>query len=120
MDPYALGILDPEDNSIPIIRMVFALASKTPCLTRVTCQQDGLKTAVTSGLAVFSPVGDHDASILTELLQATYHDGPGLEDIWMTDKGNWVDFTAMGNMKEDEEDERIDYLTVGTRRDNEV
>ena len=76
--------------------------------------------AVTSGLAAhlqlfFSPVGDHDASILTELLQATYHDG--LEDIWVTYKGNWVDFTAMGNIKENE---RIDYLTVGTRRDNEA
>ena len=76
--------------------------------------------AVTSGLAAhlqlfFSPVGDHDASILTELLQATYRDG--LEDIWVTYKGNWVDFTAMGNIKENE---RIDYLTVGTRRDNEA
>ena len=30
MDPYALGILNRD--KIPIIRIVFALASKTPCL----------------------------------------------------------------------------------------
>jgi hypothetical protein len=104
MDPYALGILNPEDNNIPIIRIIFALASKTPCLTRVACQQAGLKSCDfwVGGISptVLSPVGDHDASIWTELLQATYHDG--LEDIY---KGNLADFTAMDNIKENEKDE---------------
>ncbi|KAF8714726.1 hypothetical protein AX14_012689 [Amanita brunnescens Koide BX004] len=80
MDPYALDILNPADN-IPIIRVVFALASKTPCLTRVTCQQVGSKSCDfwVAGISptVFSPVG-RDASIWTALLQATY----GWEDVY--------------------------------------
>ncbi|KAK2463741.1 hypothetical protein APHAL10511_004234 [Amanita phalloides] len=76
MDPYALGILNPGDN-VPIIRIVFALASKTPCLTHVTsCQQDGIKSCDywVGGISptVFSPVGNDDASIWMALLQATY------------------------------------------------
>ncbi|KAF8347959.1 hypothetical protein F5887DRAFT_672674 [Amanita rubescens] len=57
MDPYALGILNPGDN-IPIIRIVFALASKTPCLTRVECSQDGFCDFWVGGISstVFSPV----------------------------------------------------------------
>jgi hypothetical protein len=77
---------------------------------------------------VFSPVGDHDASIWMALLQAMY----GWEDIYKknpegraagveealrrsinpgTAQGehhweNWADFTAMRNVKEDEEDEK--------------
>jgi hypothetical protein len=80
MDPYALGILNPGDN-IPIIRIVFALASETPCLTHVPCQQDGFKSDFWVGgisPTVFSPVSEDDASTWMALLQATY----GWEDIY--------------------------------------
>ena len=129
MDPYKLGILNQGDN-IPIIRIIFALASKTPCLTRITCQQDSVKSCDfwVGGISptVFSPVGDQDARIWAELLQATY----GWEDIYKknpegrADKGeeglrrsmnpgagedehhwNWADFEAMRKIKENEKDE---------------
>jgi hypothetical protein len=119
MDPYALGVLNPGDN-IPIIRIVFALASKTPCLTRVECSQDGFCDFWVGGISptVFSPVDDHDASIWMALLQATYD----WEDIYKKNPdetkagqveeglrrsmnpgaaederhwGNWADFMAM-------------------------
>ncbi|KAK2467168.1 hypothetical protein APHAL10511_000717 [Amanita phalloides] len=171
MDPYALGILNPGDNlNIPIIRIIFALDSKTPCLTRVdivpsasggdhvdpddgmadvesttstatvmqqhggagNSKQDGFKSCDfwVGGISptVFSPVGDHDASIWMALLQAAY----GWEDVYKTnldglgtnnvEEGlrrsmnpgtaqdechweNWADFTAMGNIKENEDSE---------------
>ena len=125
MDPYALGILNPGDN-ILIVRIVFALASKTPCLKRVTCQQHGFKSCDfwAGGISptVFSPVGDQDASTWTALLQATYSweniykeksDGDALEECLRRSMNpgtsedehhweNWADFTAMGNIKENE------------------
>jgi len=134
MDPYKLGILNPGDN-IPIIRIVFALASKTPCLKRVTtCRQDGFQSCDiwVGGISptVFSPVGDQDASIWAALLQATY----GWEDVYKknpegrADKEeeylrrsmnpgtaedihhwNWADFEAMpetqGNQKDENKEE---------------
>ena len=133
MDPYALGILNLGDD-IPIIRIVFALASKTPCFRSVRYQQDNFKSCDfwVGGIspAVFSFVGDQDASIWTALLQAT----SGWEDIYKNnpdgraDKveegirrsmnpgtaedehhwGNWADFTAMDNIKENENDESMD------------
>jgi hypothetical protein len=127
MDPYELGVLNPGDN-IPIIRIVFALASKTPCLRCATCQQDGFKSCDfwVGGISptVFSPVGDHDAGIWMALLQAMY----GWEDIYLEGRaddveeglrrsmnpgtaqdehhwGNWADFTALRNIKENEEED---------------
>jgi hypothetical protein len=131
MDPYRLGILNPGDNP-PIVRIVFALASKTPCLRRVTCQQDGFKSCDfwVGGISVFSPVGDHDASIWMAFLQIMYD----WEDIYKKNPegradsveegprrsmnlgtaegerhwGNWADFTAMRNIEENEKDETED------------
>ncbi|KAM6499175.1 hypothetical protein JOM56_004683 [Amanita muscaria] len=129
MNPYKLGILNEEDN-IPIIRIVFALASKKPCLARVACE-DGVNSLDlwVAGISptVFSPVGDDDASIWTALLQATY----GWEDIYKknpdgrTDPAeeglrrsmnpgtakdgshwdNWADIAQMRNIKVNAEDE---------------
>ncbi|KIL64218.1 hypothetical protein M378DRAFT_628828 [Amanita muscaria Koide BX008] len=130
MNPYKLGILNKEDN-IPIIRIVFALASEKPCLARVVCEDgvDSLDFWV-AGISptVFSPVGDDDASIWTALLQATY----GWEDIYkknpdgsLTDPAeeglrrsmnpgtakdgshweNWADFAPMRKIKVNAEDE---------------
>ena len=137
MDPYKLGILNPGDN-IPIIQIVFALAAKKPCLTRVPCQPDGFRSCDfwvgSISPTVFSPVGDQDASIWMALLQATY----GWEDIYKKNADgrandmeeglrrsmnlgmasderhweNWADFRAMGKIvvkkDENEEDERMD------------
>ena len=91
MDTYALGILNPGDN-IPIIRVVFALASKAPCLTRVTCQQVGFKSCDfwVAGISptVFSLVS-REVSIRTALLQATY----GWEDVYKTNPDGKADKT---------------------------
>ena len=126
MDPHKLGIPD----HIPIIRVVFALASKTPCLKlvpRKNCDSKGCDLWV-GGISptIFPPVGDHDASIWEALLQATY----GWEDMYKknfdgrTDNmeeglrrsmnpgtaederhWNWADFSAMTKIKENQKDE---------------
>jgi hypothetical protein len=132
MNPHALGILNRGDN-VPIIRIVFALASKTPCIKRVECQ-DGLDSCDlwVGGISptVFSPVGDRDADIWMALLQASY----GWEDVYKNNSDgkaskmeeglrrslnpgtakdkhhweNWADFAAMGKIgKENEEDESM-------------
>ena len=133
MDPYALGILNPGDN-VPIIRIVFALASKTPCIKRVECQ-DGLDSCDlwVGGISptVFTPVGDRDADSWMALLQASY----GWEDVYKNNSDgkadkmeeglrrslnpgtakdkhhweNWADFKAMDKIKENEDmDEDMD------------
>ena len=126
IDPHKLGISD----DIPIIRVVFALASKTPCIKlvpRKNCDFKGCDIWV-GGIspAIFSPVGDHDASIWAALLQATY----GWEDVYKKnfdgradnmEEGlrrsmnpgtakderhwNWADFSAMTKIKENQKDE---------------
>ena len=133
MDPYALGILNPGDN-VPIIRIFFALASKTPCIKRVECQ-DGLDSCDlwVGGISptVFTPVGDGDADSWMALLQASY----GWEDVYKNNSDgkadkmeeglrrslnpgtakdkhhweNWADFKAMDKIKENEDmDEDMD------------
>ena len=126
MDPYSLGILKQGDK-IPIIRIVFALASKTPCLIPVKCKEDFESYDFWVGgisPTVFLPVGDSDESIWTALLQASY----GWEDLYKIDSDsnlmrglrrsmnpgtaenkhhweNWADFTAMDNSDDDDEEE---------------
>lgn len=65
MDPVALGIITSgETLSVPIIRIVFALAGRTPALRYVQEQREGKFTAYdiwASGLTgrVFSIIGEH-------------------------------------------------------------
>lgn len=102
-------------------------------VSRVTRQQDGFKGCDfwIGGISstVFSPVGN-DTSIWTALLQATC----GWEDIYKNDSddeleglrrsmnpgaaederhwGNWADFAAMRNIKENETDEDEEYESM--------
>ena len=124
MDPYALGILNSADK-IPTIRIVFALASKTPCL-KCVASTDGFHDLWVGSISptVFSPVGDDDASIWMALLQATC----GWEDIYKKnsdgsadkveegfrrsmnpgtaiDERHWGNWTNFGNEEESEEEE---------------
>ena len=68
------------------------IGSKAPCLTRVTCQQDGFKSCDfwVAGISptVFSLVS-RDVSIWTALLQATY----GWEDVYKTNPDGKADKT---------------------------
>ncbi|KAF9220454.1 hypothetical protein BS17DRAFT_882413 [Gyrodon lividus] len=112
MDPYQVGIFTAE-TQVPIIRIVFALASKKPCLKAVKCM--GAKTLpfVTHDLWVAGldknilvPIGE-ETNIWDALLQKSH----GWKDIYNTDnerakvlrqsgnpaaadgKGHWIRWT---------------------------
>ena len=91
MDPYALGILNPADK-IPIIRIVFALASKAACFKCVPSKR-GFYDFWFGGISpnFCLPVGG-DASIWTTLLQATY----GWEDIYKRNPDGKADILEEG------------------------
>ena len=55
MDPYKLGIIEPGDDAVPLVKIVFALAAKTPYLNVV---RHGLTRDydMRSGVLVFPPI----------------------------------------------------------------
>jgi len=91
MDVYKLGILKTGDAAVPLIKIVFALAAKTPSLQVVRHPASAEYNAVVydiwcSGISsdTFSAVESSQEAIWTALLQASY----GWESIY---KGQSVD-----------------------------
>ena len=78
MNPHDLKILDPEDEPIPIIRIIFALAAKTPSLRVTRHPPTSTYNAViydiwSAGLSskFLNPIPPH-SDIWKALLQASY------------------------------------------------
>ena len=79
MDPYKLGILEPGDDAVPLIKIVFALAAKTPYLNVVrhgpTQDYDAVVSEIwCAGVSpdILGPVQGPDVGIWDALLQASY------------------------------------------------
>jgi hypothetical protein len=79
MDPYDLGILDDSDDAVPLIKIVFALAAKTPCLKVVrlppTSEYDAIVYEIwCAGISpdVLNPIKPQQAGTWDSLLQASY------------------------------------------------
>lgn len=79
MDPYELGILEPGDGAVPLIKIVFALAAKTPYLNVVRHGPTEGYNAITyeiwcAGISpdILCPVHVQDVGIWDALLQASY------------------------------------------------
>jgi hypothetical protein len=90
MDPYKLEILTPEDAPVPVIRIFFALAARTPCLkvTRHDPAKDKNYKAITydiwcAGLShqVLNPIHASDVHIWDALLQASH----GWQELYKAD-----------------------------------
>jgi len=87
MDPYDLGILEPGDGAVPLIKIVFALAAKTPYLNVVRHGPTKDYSAITyeiwcAGISpgILGPVQDQDVGIWDALLEASY----GWKDVYKT------------------------------------
>jgi hypothetical protein len=79
MDPYKLGILDSNDPAIPVIKITFALAAKTPGLHVVRHKSDQNYNAVVyeiwcAGLSpeILQPISTEYIGMWNALLQASY------------------------------------------------
>jgi hypothetical protein len=79
MDPFRLGILEDGDPAIPLIKIVFALAARTPLLSVKRCAPTKEYNAPVyeiwcAGLSpeLLSPVTERQAHIWPALLQLSY------------------------------------------------
>jgi hypothetical protein len=79
MDPYSLKILKTEDAAVPLIRIFFALAARTPCLKVTRHEPTTTYNAVIydiwcGGLSstVLNPITEETNDIWLGLLQASY------------------------------------------------
>ena len=96
MDPYKLGIIEPGDGAVPLIKIVFALAAKTPYLNVVRHGPTKDYNAITyeiwcAGISpdILGPVQGQDAGMWDALLQASY----GWKDLYKTKS------TALGDLR---------------------
>jgi hypothetical protein len=97
MDSYSLGILEPGDGAVPLIKIVFALAAKTPYLNvvrhRPTKDYDAIMYEIwCAGISpdILGPVQDQDVGTWDALLQASY----GWKDLYETTKSD-----ALGDLR---------------------
>ena len=79
MDPYDLGILGKRDAPVPLIKIIFALAAKTPCLNVIchlpTSEYDAIVYEIwCAGISplIFGPIEEHEVGTWYSLLQASY------------------------------------------------
>jgi hypothetical protein len=89
MDPVErLHILEPKDKAIPLVKIFFALAAKTPCLKVTRHPPTSTYNAVIydiwcAGISpeIFGPINPVYAHVWEALLQASY----GWQDLYKTD-----------------------------------
>ncbi|KDQ58385.1 hypothetical protein JAAARDRAFT_154830 [Jaapia argillacea MUCL 33604] len=93
MDPYNIGFFDEADEPIPIIRIVFALAAKTPSLTIIPSKgEEGKFIAYDiwcAGISplIFRPIDPSQGHVWEALLQASY----GWQSVYRDEDGRLVE-----------------------------